>query len=126
MERIYRGKEWCKLHRKCKVQTFISWQSYEGLQITVLSFKEICKFLLEHGVPYILSERFSQDDVENYFGRQRSIVRWCDNPAVWDFGYNDDTIKLQYSVRPIAGNYYRALNEKGAINNGSFYSIYYF
>ena len=32
-------------------QMFISRQSYEGLQITVLSFKEICKFLLEHGVP---------------------------------------------------------------------------
>ena len=83
---------------------FISWQSYEGLQITVLSFKEICKFLLEHGVPYILSERFSQDDVENYFGRQRAIGRRCDNPTVRDFGYNDNTIKLQYSVRPIAGN----------------------
>ena len=45
-------------------QMFISWQSYEGLHITVFSFKEICKFLLEHGAPYILSERFSQDDVE--------------------------------------------------------------
>ena len=46
---------------------FISWQSYEGLQTTVLSFKEICKLLLENGVPYILSKRFSQDDVEDYF-----------------------------------------------------------
>ena len=35
-------------------QMFISWRSYEGLQITVLSFKEICKFLLERGVLYIL------------------------------------------------------------------------
>ena len=41
----------------------------EGLQITVHSFKEVCKFLLEHGVPYLLSERFCQDDLENYFGR---------------------------------------------------------
>ena len=48
-------------------QMFISWQSYEGLQTTVLSFKEICKLLLENGVPYILSKRFSQDDVEDYF-----------------------------------------------------------
>ena len=29
-----------------KSKMFISWQSYEGLQITVLSFKEVCKFLL--------------------------------------------------------------------------------
>ena len=73
-------------------QMFISWQSYEELQITVLSFTEICKFLLKHGIPYILSERLSQDDVENYFGRQRAIGRRFDNPTVRDFGYNDDTL----------------------------------
>ena len=44
-------------------QIFISMQSYEGWQITVLTLEEICKCLLEHGVPCILSERFSQDDV---------------------------------------------------------------
>ena len=70
-----------------------------------LSFcKEIFKFVLEHGVPYILSEWFSQDDVENYIGRQRVTGERCDNPTVQDFGCNDITIKLQYSVRPIAGN----------------------
>ena len=30
---------------------FISWQTHEGILITVHSFKEVCKFLLEHGVP---------------------------------------------------------------------------
>ena len=65
-----------------------------------MSFKKICKFSLEHGVPYILSERFSQDGIENYFGRQCAIGRRCDNPTIRDFGYN--------------------------INNGSFYRIYYF
>ena len=104
MERIYRGKEWCKLLRKCKVPNVYLWQSYKGLLITVLPFKEICKFLLEHGVLYILSERFFQDDVENYFGKQGAIGRSCDNPTVRDFDYNDNTIILQYSVRPIAGN----------------------
>ena len=63
-----------------------------------------CKFLLEYSFPYILSERISQDNVENYFGRQCAIGRRCDNPTVRDFGYNNNTIKLQYSVRPIAGN----------------------
>ena len=61
---------------------FISWQTHEGIQITVHSFKEVCKFLLEHGVPYILSERFCQDDLENYFGRQRAIGSRHDNPTV--------------------------------------------
>ena len=61
---------------------FIPWQRYEGLQVTVLSFKEICKFLLEYDVPYILSERFSQEDVENYFVGQRAIGQISDNPTV--------------------------------------------
>ena len=43
---------------------FIPWQSYEGLQVTVHLFKEVCKFLLEQGISYILSERFCQDDLE--------------------------------------------------------------
>ena len=84
----------CSLHGK----------TYEGLQITVHSFKEVCRLLLEHGVQYILSERICQDDLENYFGRQRAIGSRRDNPSVKDVGYNDNTIKSQYSVRPIAGN----------------------
>ena len=87
-----------------KSNMFISWQSYEGLQVTVHSFKEVCKFLLQQGISYILSERFCQDDLENYFGRQRAIGHRRDNPTVRDAGYNDNTIKSQYSVRPIAGN----------------------
>ena len=83
---------------------FISWQTYEGLQTSVFSFKEVCKFLLQNGVPYVLSNRFCQDDLENYFGRQRAIGCRRDNPSVKDVGYNDNTIKSQFSVRPIAGN----------------------
>ena len=87
-----------------KVNMFISLQTYEGIQITVHSFIEVCRFLLEQGVPYILSERFCQDDLENYFGRQRAIGSRRDNPTVRDAGYNDNTIKSQYSIRSIVGN----------------------
>ena len=87
-----------------KSSMFISWQTYEGIQITVNSFKEICKSLFDNGVEYILSEKFCQDDLENYFGRQRAIGRRGDNPTVRDVGYNDNTIKTQFSIRPIAGN----------------------
>ena len=81
-----------------KSNLFISWQSYEELQVTVHSFKEVCKYLLEHGISYLLFECFCQDDLENYFGHRR------DNHTVRDAGYNDNTIKSQYSVRLIAGN----------------------
>ena len=83
---------------------FISWQSYEGLQITVLSFKEVCKFLLQQGIPYILSERFCQDDLENYFGKQQAIGRRSDNPTVHYFIYTDNTVTNQFLIRPIGGN----------------------
>ena len=83
---------------------FISWQSYEGLQVTVHSFKEVCKFLLEQDISYIISERSCQDDLENCFGRQRAIGHRRDNPTIRDAGYNGNTIKSQYSLRPIAGN----------------------
>ena len=83
---------------------FISWQTYEGLQVTVYSFQELVKVLLQNGVPYVLSERFCQDDLENYFGRQRANGSGRDNPSVKDVTYNDNTIKSQFSVRPIAIN----------------------
>ena len=83
---------------------FISWQSYEGLQITVLSFKEVYKFLLQQGIPYILSERFCQDDLENYFGKQQAIGRRSDNPTVHYFIYTDNTVKNQFLIRPIGAN----------------------
>ena len=90
--------------QNAKSKMFISWQTYEGLQVTVHSFKEVVKCLLESGVKYVLSERFCQDALENYFGRQSAIGRRRDNPSVRDAGYNDNTIKSQFSVRPIAGN----------------------
>ena len=83
---------------------FISWQTYEGLQITIHSFKEVCKYLLHNGVKFILSERFCQDDLGNYFGRQRAIGSRKDSPSVKDVGYNDNAINSQFSIRPIAGN----------------------
>ena len=70
----------------------------------VHSFIEVCKYLLHDGVKFILSERFCQGDLENYFGRQRAIGSRKDNPSVKDVGYNDNTIKLQFSISPIAGN----------------------
>ena len=83
---------------------FLSWQTYEGLKITVHSIIELVKFLLNHQVEYVLTECFCQDPLENYFGRQRSMGARRDNPTLRDFGYNDNTIRNQRVFRPIAGN----------------------
>ena len=51
-----------------------------------------------------MSGKFCQDDSENYFGFQRAIGCRKSNPTVYDTGYNDNTIKTQYSVKPQTGN----------------------
>ena len=103
--------------QNAKSRMFISWQTYEGLQVTVHSLKEVVKYLLQNGVRYVLSERFCQDDLENYFGRQRAIGRWKDTPNVYATGYNDNNIKSQFSVRPIAGNVRGAAGKFNHIDN---------
>ena len=82
----------------------ISWKNYEDLQITISSFKEVCKLFLEQGIPYSLSKIFCPGDLENYFGKQRAIGRRSDNITAHDFGYNDYTVKNQFLMRSIVGN----------------------
>ena len=96
---------------------FISQQTHEGLQITARSLEGAVKYLLNNGVSYVLSEKFCQDDIENYFGRQRAIGYNKDNPNLYDFGYNDNIIKSQFSVRPIAGNVTGDINKWNIIND---------
>ena len=47
---------------------FLSLQTYEGLQITVYSVIKVTK-----GMAFVLTSRFNQDVVEEYFGRQHSL-----------------------------------------------------
>jgi len=86
-----------------RASMFIAWQTYEGIKITVHSTIELVQYLLLHNVPYVLTEHFSQDPLENYFGRQRSMGSRKDNPSIYDFGFNDNTIRNQKVFRPIAG-----------------------
>ena len=74
---------------------FISWQTYEGLKKSVNSIIEATQFLLWHQVKYVLTERFCQDPLENWFGRQRSLGLRKDNPSMADFGYNNNVIRNQ-------------------------------
>ena len=62
------------------------------------------KFLLRNGVSYVYTERFCQDPLENYFGRQRAIGSRKDNPSLRAFGYNDNTIRTAKSAKSIIGN----------------------
>ena len=50
---------------------------------------------------YVLSERFCQDLLEEYFGRQRERGRFNDNPTLQAFGYNDLTLAVQRNIAPV-------------------------
>lgn len=55
----------------------------------VNSFVSLCRELLaEEGVQFVLSDKFNQDPLEEYFVKQRSIGRSNDNPTVSQFGNN--------------------------------------
>ena len=88
-----------------KLRMFISWQTHEALNVTTSSIIDIIKYLLNHNVQYVFTEKFCQDPLENYFGRQRSMGHRRDNPSIRLFGYNDNTIRRTKIFKPIqSGN----------------------
>ena len=84
-----------------EVECFWSQQTYKGLKITVSSLIDVVKFLISEGMEFVLSERFCQDLLEEYFGRQRERGRFSDNPTVQAFGYNDRTLAVQRNIAPV-------------------------
>ena len=62
------------------------------------------RFLLGEGMEYILTERFCQDTLEEYFGNQRKLGRRSDNPDIRLVGYNDNAIRIQRSISCQSGN----------------------
>ena len=89
---------------KQKEKMFISHQTYEGLIITVKSIVEVVRFCLDNGFEFVLTERFMQDVLEQYFGLQRSMGRRSDNPNVYAFGYGDNSARTHRSNGVVKGN----------------------
>ena len=66
---------------------------------TVKSFVEIVQYILKiPGAKFFLSERISQDPLENFFGVQRQRGRTGDNPNASQFCKNTQAIRLINSV----------------------------
>ena len=49
-------------------------------------------------MPYVLTDRFNEDKVEEYFGQQRCMDRRSDNPTIQQFSYNANIICTQRFV----------------------------
>ena len=65
---------------------FLSLQTFNGLRMSVRSLIQVTKFLLSEGFEFVLTERFCQGDLEEYFGYQRAQGRRSDNPTAAEFG----------------------------------------
>ena len=72
--------------------------------MTVNSLIEVTQFLLNAGFTYVLPGKCNQDDLENYFGKQRAIGSRRENPTVYQVGYGDNIIKSQFSIKPSGSN----------------------
>ena len=48
-------------------------------------------------VDFVLTERFCQDPVQEYFGNQHKLGRRTDNPDIWQFGANT-IFKCKYNM----------------------------
>ena len=99
----------------------LSMETLEGIMITgkstdvtmcnfipfLLTVKEMTKFLLSKDTTlYILSERISQDPLENYFGRQRACGGRNENPTLQQCIQNSAPLRIQssHTLNPVRGN----------------------
>ena len=65
----------------------------------VYSFIEIVPYLLTlEGAKFLFSERFNQDNVEIFFGKQRARCGRGDNPTVQRFMYSTQAIRTTRSL----------------------------
>ena len=74
---------------------------------TVHSFVELVTVLFQvPGVSFLLSEKFSQDPLESYFGKQRYKGGRNNNPSVKEFVDNTVSLRVQGSaaLEPLRGN----------------------
>ena len=82
----------------CSVQLkFYSFNEYHCIYIifSVKAFIEATRFLLASGLPYVPSQDFCQDPLEEHFGRHRGLANRNDIPTVLQFGYlQNNTIKI--------------------------------
>ena len=80
---------------------FLSIQTYKGLKVSIYSHIKAIQFLLAEGFQYVLSERFLQDVLEDYFGHQRAKGGRSDNPSAKQLGYNHLTIAAQRDIAAV-------------------------
>ena len=59
---------------------------------------ECTRFLLRSGMPYVFTGKITRDNLELYFCLQRACGYRSDNPTFYQFGYNDNGIRMKGSL----------------------------
>ena len=62
--------------QNARAKMFLSWQTYEGFNITVHSAIECTKFLLQKGMEFVPTECFCQDPVEETCLHPAPVAHW--------------------------------------------------
>ena len=77
---------------------FLSKATFEGLETTAYALIECVQFLLQNGFQYVLTNKFSQDPLEDHFGRHRGLGRRSCNPTVDALGHQENKLRLQRTI----------------------------
>jgi len=92
--------------RSQKNGMMLSYQTLEGIEITVKSVTACIQYCLGKGMDYVLTERFNQDPLEQHFGVHRASQGCNTNPTLKDF--NNSMVKIRtvgsQALAPFRGN----------------------
>ena len=101
-----------------KSAMMLSYQTLEGFQITAKSIVACVKYMLNLGTPFILTEVFNQDVLEQHFGHHRGRCESNTNPTLSDMDNNMTHLRVigSQAVSGASGNT-RQFNRNRTIDN---------
>ena len=84
----------------------LSQQTIDGFKITVRSIVACVRHILQQGAPFVLTEVFNQDVLEQHFGHYRHKGGACNNPTVNDVRHTMNVLRTVGSsaLAPLRGN----------------------
>ena len=77
---------------------FLTRATYEGLQTTAHALIECVQYLLQNGFKYVLTNKLSQDPLEDHFRRHRGLGRRSCNPTIHALGHQENKLRVQRSI----------------------------
>ena len=98
--------------RQEREKMLLSQQTLDGLKISVRSIVACVRYMLQQGAPFIMTEIFNQDVLEQHFGHYRHKGGACNNPTINDVRHTMNVLRTVGSsaLAPLRGNTKRAKN----------------